>query len=248
MKRNALVKNWNKGLAVLLAGILGSTMLIGCGNNVTTTSNTGQDNGQNAGNYSEAEQSENSNGTGSQNSEGNEGANTGNTDDLLSGKHHVEIVVKDLGTIYVELDADAAPITVTNFVKLAEEGFYDGVTFHRIMAGFMMQGGDPTGTGMGGSEDKIVGEFASNGIENPLSHTRGAISMARATDPDSASSQFFIVHEDSTFLDGDYAAFGYVTEGMDIVDTICETTTGQDANGIVPEENRPVIETIKVVD
>lgn len=249
MKSKGLMKLFNKALAFIMAGILGSTMLIGCGNDATTTSNTGQDHGQNAGNNSEAEQSENGNGTGSQNGEGtNEGINTGNSEDLLSGKHHVEITVKDLGTIYVELDADAAPVTVTNFVKLAEEGFYDGVTFHRIMAGFMMQGGDPTGTGMGGAEDKIVGEFAGNGIENPLSHTRGAISMARANDPDSASSQFFIVHEDSTFLDGDYAAFGYVTEGMDIVDTICETTTGQDANGIVPEENRPIIETIRVVD
>ena len=111
-----------------------------------------------------------------------------------------------------------------------------------------MQGGNPLGNGMGGSDNPIVGEFASNGIENPLSHIRGAISMARANDPDSASSQFFIVHEDSTFLDGNYAAFGYVTEGMDIVDTICETTTGQDANGMVPEENRPVIESIKVID
>ena len=159
-----------------------------------------------------------------------------------------EITVKDYGKITVKLDHTNAPITVENFVKLSKTGFYDGLTFHRIMEGFMMQGGDPSGTGMGGSKDTIVGEFASNGIENPLSHVRGAISMARATAPDSASSQFFIVHEDSTFLDGDYAAFGYVTEGMDIVDTICETTTGQDANGIVPEENRPIIETIKVVD
>ncbi len=252
MKRKGLLKVSKKALAVILAGILSSTMLIGCGNDVTTTSNTGQDNGQNAGNYSDAEQSATGNGTGTENgevtNEGNEATNTNGAEDLLSGKHHVEIVIKDLGTIYVELDADAAPITVTNFVKLAEEGFYDGVVFHRIMEGFMMQGGDPSGTGMGGSKDTIVGEFASNGIENPLSHTRGAISMARAAAPDSASSQFFIVHEDSTFLDGDYAAFGYVTEGMDIVDTICETTTGQDANGIVPEENRPIIETIRVVD
>ncbi len=253
MKSKGLLNLSKKALAVILAGMLSSVMFIGCGNDVTTTSSTGQDNGQNAGNHDEADQNESGNGTGSQNGEGtnevnDEATNAGSTESLLSGKHHVEIVIKELGTIYVELDADAAPITVTNFVKLAEEGFYDGVVFHRIMEGFMMQGGDPSGTGMGGSKDTIVGEFASNGIENPLSHTRGAISMARATNPDSASSQFFIVHEDSTFLDGDYAAFGYVTEGMDIVDTICETTTGQDANGIVPEENRPIIETIRVVD
>ena len=168
--------------------------------------------------------------------------------ELLSGLHHVEIHIQDMGVIYVELDADSAPITVTNFVNLAESGFYDGLTFHRIMDGFMMQGGDPEGTGMGGSEEKIQGEFAENGVDNPLSHTRGAISMARAQDYNSASSQFFIVHEDSVFLDGQYAAFGYVTDGMDIVDEICENTTGQDANGVVPLENRPVIEKIVVVD
>lgn len=168
--------------------------------------------------------------------------------DLLSGKHYVNIHIKDKGTIAVELDADAAPITVTNFVNLVKEGFYDGLTFHRIIKGFMMQGGDPTGTGMGGSDQTIVGEFASNGIDNPISHTRGTISMARSGMPDSASSQFFIMHQDNNGLDGDYAAFGHVTEGMEIVDDICENTTGQDHNGIVPEENRPVIERIEYVE
>lgn len=177
-----------------------------------------------------------------------ETAPTENADGLLTGKHHVNIVIKDKGTIVVELDADVAPITVTNFVNLAKDGFYDGLVFHRIKDGFMMQGGDPTGTGNGGSDQNIKGEFASNGVENNLSHTRGAISMARATDPDSASSQFFIVHEDSIFLDGDYACFGYVTEGMDIVDDICENTKGGDYNYIIPTGNRPVIETIEVVD
>lgn len=172
----------------------------------------------------------------------------GKDDGLLSGKHHVNIIIKDMGTISVELDADSAPITVTNFIKLAEEGFYDGLTFHRIMEGFMMQGGDPEGTGAGGSDEKIKGEFAANGVKNPLSHVRGAISMARSNKMDSASSQFFIVHQDSTFLDGQYAAFGYVTAGMDIVDAICENTTGQDANGVVPVENRPIIEKIEVID
>ena len=166
----------------------------------------------------------------------------------LSGKVQIEIAVKDYGTIALELDADAAPKTVTNFVKLAEEGFYDGLTFHRIIAGFMMQGGDPLGNGTGGSSEKIVGEFAINGIENPLSHTRGAISMARAQHPNSASSQFFIVHEDSVFLDGQYAAFGYVTEGMDVVDAICTEAQPTDGNGSIAKEAQPVIETITILE
>lgn len=169
-------------------------------------------------------------------------------DELLSGKHHVKINMKDYGTIEVELDADQAPITVTNFVKLAGEGFYDGLTFHRIMEGFMMQGGDPTGTGAGGSDQEIKGEFSANGVDNTLSHTRGAISMARTTIPDSASSQFFIMHQDGTFLDGQYACFGYVTSGMEIVDDICENAVVIDNNGTVPAENQPVIESIEVVD
>lgn len=167
---------------------------------------------------------------------------------LLSGKHHVEITVKDYGTIKVELDADNAPISVTNFVNLAKSGFYDNLTFHRIISGFMIQGGDPEGNGMGGSDETIKGEFSNNGVENPLKHTRGAISMARSQDMDSASSQFFIVHEDSDFLDGDYAVFGYVTEGMEIVDKICEDTKVQDSNGTVSPGDQPTIESIKVID
>ena len=159
-----------------------------------------------------------------------------------------EIVIEDYGTITVELDGTAAPQTVANFVKLAKDGFYDGLTFHRIMAGFMMQGGDPIGNGTGGSDEKIVGEFSANGIKNPLSHTRGAISMARAQDPNSASSQFFIVHEDSTFLDGQYAAFGYVTEGMDVVDAVCEAAQPVDNNGTILPEEQPVIESITILE
>ena len=160
----------------------------------------------------------------------------------LTGIHHAEIEVKDYGTIDVELDADTAPITVTNFVKLAQEGFYDGLTFHRIMDGFMIQGGDPNGDGTGGSKENIKGEFSNNGVDNDISHTRGTISMARASDPDSASSQFFIVQADSTFLDGDYAGFGHVTEGMDIVDKICEDAKPTDDNGTIPSDQQPVIE------
>lgn len=165
-----------------------------------------------------------------------------------AGLHHVEITIKDYGTISVELDGDTAPITVGNFLKLAGDGFYDGLTFHRIMSGFMIQGGDPLGNGRGGSDQNIKGEFALNGVENSLSHTRGAISMARSTMMDSASSQFFIVHEDSTFLDGQYACFGYVTEGMEVVDAICEATPVTDTDGTVTAENQPVIESVRVID
>lgn len=169
-------------------------------------------------------------------------------EELLSGKHHIKINMKDYGTIEVELDADQAPITVTNFVNLAKDGFYDGLTFHRIIEGFMMQGGDPRGNGTGGSGQDIKGEFSDNGVENTLSHTRGAISMARSTLPDSASSQFFIMHQDGTALDGQYACFGYVTSGMEIVDEICENAVVIDGNGTVPSENQPVIESVEVVD
>ncbi|MCR5251909.1 MAG: peptidylprolyl isomerase [Lachnospiraceae bacterium] len=162
-------------------------------------------------------------------------------------KVYATIDIKDFGTIRLELYPEYAPITVENFTKLAESGFYDGLTFHRIMEGFMMQGGDPTGTGYGDpSQETIKGEFAANGVNNPISHTRGAISMARADDPNSASSQFFIVHKDSTFLDGNYAAFGMVTEGIEVVDAVCETAQPIDNNGTIPAEAQPVINSIKI--
>ena len=129
-------------------------------------------------------------------------------------------------TIKLELDEKAAPITVANFTKLVKEGFYDGLTFHRIIKGFMIQGGDPLGNGTGGSKETIKGEFATNGVNNPISHKRGVISMARAMDPDSASSQFFIMHADGEYLDGQYAAFGHVVEGMETVDEIASVPTG----------------------
>lgn len=163
----------------------------------------------------------------------------------LKGNYQVEIKIKDYGTIYAEIDADTAPITVTNFVNLCKNHFYDGLTFHRIIKDFMIQGGDPNGDGTGGSEETIKGEFTDNGVENPLKHTRGALSMARSQDNDSASSQFFIVQSDSTYLDGQYAVFGYVYEGMDIVDKICDDVQVEDNNGTVAKENQPVIESIR---
>lgn len=164
-----------------------------------------------------------------------------------SASYYADITVRDYGTITVALDQNAAPITVENFVKLAESGFYDGLTFHRIMEGFMMQGGDPEGTGMGGSDEQIKGEFAANGVNNPISHTRGVISMARAGySYDSASSQFFIVQQDSTFLDGQYAGFGHVTEGMEIVDQICSDAQPIDDNGTIPASQQPIIESIVI--
>ena len=173
----------------------------------------------------------------------------------ISGKHHAEIVVRDYGTITVELDADAAPITVDNFLKLADQGFYDGLTFHRIYPYFMIQGGSPEGDGIGGNGDETIkGEFKSNGWDkNTLTHVRGCISMARTKMPDSASSQFFIVHEDSTYLDGDYASFGYVTEGMDVVDALCDWVASGavvcDGNGVIQDINEmPIIETVRRID
>ena len=164
------------------------------------------------------------------------------------GIHHAEITVKDMGVIAVELDGDTAPISVQNFMDLANEGFYDGLTFHRIIDGFMIQGGDPNHNGTGGSEKTIKGEFSANGVENNITHTRGTISMARSSDMDSASSQFFIVQTDSTYLDGQYAGFGHVTSGMEIVDQICKDAIVTDNNGSVDYENQPVIESVKIID
>jgi len=183
-----------------------------------------------------------------------------------------EIVIKNYGTIKLVLYGDEAPKTVTNFVKLAKSGFYNGLTFHRIMKDFMMQGGDPEGTGMGGSDEDIEGEFSANGHQNNISHIRGTISMARSGSGyeqylsmgyklsdlpvdaqsdlkrayNSGSSQFFIVHKDSTFLDGNYAAFGRVIEGMNVVDAICNDAVPTDDNGTIPANKQPVIEKITV--
>lgn len=163
--------------------------------------------------------------------------------------YKVEIKVKEYGTIYLTLDGEEAPITVKNFVKLAKEGFYDGLTFHRVIDGFMIQGGDPDGDGTGGSSETIKGEFSSNGVNNTIKHERGVISMARSQENDSASSQFFIVHETSSHLDGNYAAFGKVTKGMDVVDKIVEDVASKgDDNGLLPKDNQPIIETVKIIE
>ena len=156
----------------------------------------------------------------------------------------VRITMQDGGIIDLELDAQAAPITVENFLKLVNDGFYDGLTFHRIIPGFMIQGGCPDGTGMGGPGWHIKGEFARNGVPNPIKHTRGVISMARAMDPNSAGSQFFIMHEDAPHLDGGYAAFGHVVAGMDVVDRIAEVATDYNDRPLTPV----VMESVRVVE
>ena len=157
-----------------------------------------------------------------------------------------KIEVENYGTITLKLEGKKAPITVQNFVDLAKSGFYDGLTFHRIIEGFMIQGGDPNGNGTGGSDKTIKGEFKDNGVKNNIKHKRGVISMARSSDYDSASSQFFIMQEDNDSLDGQYAAFGHVTKGMKIVDQICEDADPMGDNGTIAESKQPVIKTIKV--
>jgi peptidyl-prolyl cis-trans isomerase B (cyclophilin B) len=170
------------------------------------------------------------------------------SDAYSKGLHHAELQIEGYGTITMELDADTAPITVSNFCKLAKDGFYDGLTFHRIIDGFMIQGGDPEGNGSGGADQNIKGEFSQNGVKNDISHVRGTVSMARSNDYDSASSQFFIVQSDSTFLDGQYAGFGHVTSGMEIVDQICQDTPVEDSNGTVAWWNQPKITSIQILD
>ena len=168
--------------------------------------------------------------------------------EYASGTHHATIEVEGYGAIKLELDADVAPVTVANFAKLAGEGFYDGLTFHRIIEGFMVQGGDPNGNGTGGSDEKIVGEFSDNGHPNSISHVRGTISMARSQAYNSASSQIFIMQADTPSLDGQYAAFGHVTEGMDVVDAMCEAARPTDNNGTIAAADQPRIASVKMDD
>ena len=171
------------------------------------------------------------------------------SDPYATGVHHATIEVADYGTIEVALNANVAPITVSNFCHLAEQGFYDGLTFHRVVPGFMIQGGDPEGNGTGGSGETIKGEFSANGVENSIPHVRGTISMARSSDYDSASSQFFIMQETTSSLDGQYAAFGNVESGMEVVDRICkEVPVADEASGLVAAEDQPRIEKVTIVD
>ena len=213
----------------LFAAILAIILLPGCGGGTEATSSAGD------------EQT-------SEQAAADQATTTGEEDPYATGIHHVVIDVEGYGQIEVEVNANAAPITVSNFCHLVEDGFYDGLTFHRIIAGFMIQGGDPLGNGTGGSSTTITGEFSSNGIMNPIQHKRGVISMARSQDPDSASSQFFIMHQDAESLDGNYAAFGRVTSGMEVVDAIAENTPVEDENGTVAPENQPRITSITLVD
>lgn len=244
--------------------LLGVCLLTGCGSDKkteavyetgTVNEMTGEEVDFTSGESTPADQAENK----AENKEEEKAADTAqapessegvtlDTSEALTGLHHARMTVKNYGTIDLELNADEAPLTVTNFVMLAQKGFYNGLTFHRIIDGFMMQGGDPKGNGTGGSEVTIPGEFSSNGVDNGISHERGVISMARSSAPDSASSQFFIVHKDSTFLDGQYAAFGHVTDGMDVVDMVCQDAEPVDSNGTIPAEKQPVIEQIIILD
>ena len=231
-----------KFICILLVTLLSVFTFSACSKNTTTDSNN--PNGTTANSQTTSEDTQSSDDT-----SGTVASSSTTTNEVsFTATNHIEINVKNYGTIAVALDAKAAPITVANFLQLVESGFYNGLTFHRIISGFMIQGGDPNGNGTGGSSKTIKGEFTANGVNNSLSNTRGAIAMARLpNDNDSATSQFFIVQQDSTTLDGQYAVFGYVTSGMDIVDKICENTPVQDTNGTVLAKDQPVITSIKVL-
>ncbi len=227
-------------LSIMLAVLLCVTSFAGCGSKDNTNDGA-----------TEPSSSVDSTGSDSQDNSAvyqQEPVKEFSADELLSGKHHVEMDMGDLGVIKLELDADQAPISVTNFIDLAKQGFYDGLTFHRIFPGSFMQGGDPNGNGTGGPGYRIKGEFTANGVENNISHVRGAISMARTQDYDGGGCQFFIMDSDYTDFDGQYAAFGNVTDGMDIVDKICTETQIEDSNGSVAADNQPVIKEIRVID
>ena len=210
-----------KFLSLLLAGVMALTMMTGCQQETNTPAETP--------------------------AAPAESTDFPQLNDKPAKETEVAVIETEAGTIKMCFYPEYAPKAVENFLTHAKDGYYDGLTFHRIIEGFMMQGGDPLGNGYGDSGQSIKGEFVNNGVPNTLSHTRGAISMARSAKYDSASCQFFIVHQDATeHLDGDYACFGYVTEGMDIVDKICAEATPMDSNGLIMVEQRPRIQTIKV--
>lgn len=233
-----------KHLAVAAAGVIVAAGLVFGGIALFKNSNNSAD-------Y-DASSAESQSAQGSSENQSTQSVNATNqsstTEPEFKATKHAQIEIKNYGTISLELYGEEAPITVNNFVKLANEGFYNGLTFHRIISGFMIQGGDPNGDGTGGSTENIKGEFSQNGVQNRILHTRGTISMARSSENDSASSQFFIMQQDATHLDGAYAAFGRVTSGLEIVDKICENTPVTDSNGTVTAENQPVITSIKITD
>jgi len=229
-RRKELKLRMKKWMKICLMAAASAMLLAGCGTKDNTAETTAVETTAKAEDTKETETEkaeETTRAAASETAETTEAAEENSELDLAAaaGKHHVEITVKDYGTINVELDGDAAPITVANFLDLAGNGFYDGLTFHRIISGFMIQGGCPQGTGMGGPGYSIKGEFSQNGFKNDLKHTEGVLSMARSMMPNSAGSQFFIMHKDAPHLDGAYAAFGKIIEGMDVVNKIAEERT-----------------------
>lgn len=239
-----------KWIAVLLCVALSVMALTACGGTETenTDSNSGKTTTEASGESGSSSSSSSSSSTSSSSGSMSETLKEFSSEELLSGKHHVEMDIQDHGTVALELDADQAPVSVTNFIDLAKQGFYDGLTFHRIINSQFVQGGDPLGNGTGGPGYTIKGEFAANGVNNTLSHTRGAISMARTSNYDGGGCQFFIMDSDYTAFDGQYACFGYVTDGMDYIDEICNLTEMQDANGTIAPEDQPVISAVRVID
>lgn len=236
---------------MLLCAALSVLTLTACGSTDTDSTDS------NKGNKTTTEATEGSESASSDSSSSSSSSSLGglsetlkefSSEELLSGKHHVEMDIQDHGTVTLELDADQAPVSVTNFIDLAKQGFYDGLTFHRIINGQFVQGGDPLGNGTGGPGYTIKGEFSANGVNNTLSHTRGAISMARTSNFDGGGCQFFIMDSDYTGFDGQYACFGYVTDGMDYIDEICNMTEMQDANGTIAPDDQPVISEVRVID
>jgi peptidyl-prolyl cis-trans isomerase B (cyclophilin B) len=238
------IKKTASVMAILLMAITLTTMLAACNSNPQPASNSSADaNATSASAQSDSSQDAADLGAAATGSAASSSTSKSGSDSgaATADNVQVQITMEDGGEILLELDATQAPLTVANFVALADQGFYDGLTFHRIIPNFMIQGGDPQGTGAGGSGQTIKGEFAENGVNNSISHLRGTISMARSQQPDSASSQFFITNADSTYLDGKYAAFGHVISGMDVVDKISALPTGANDKPEVP----PVIKTIR---
>ena len=240
----ALAPALKKKQTITLASVIAAVVVLALVITLGCISFAGSDDAKNDGSYT----STNTTSTSTSTNQETENTIPENSAPALSKDlvYYADIELADYGKITVKLDQESAPATAANFVNLAQNGFYNGLTFHRIMEGFMMQGGCPNGTGGGSADENVVGEFAANGYSNSLSHTRGAISMARSSDYNSASSQFFIVHADSVFLDGNYACFGYVTEGLDVVDAVCATAQPTDNNGTIPAAQQPVITSITI--